>query len=95
MYQKKETIENAILLVLDVLCLLVSVAAAFAIRYGLFYGRDKHGDQIWQVSFICLLLIVINVLINFNHHFFRRGFFEELIAVIKMQAVFSLSLIHI
>ena len=90
MYQKKETIENAILLVLDVLCLLVSVAAAFAIRYGLFYGRDKHGDQIWQVSFICLLLIVINVLINFNHHFFRRGFFEELIAVIKMQAAFSI-----
>ena len=90
MYQKRKTLENAIILMLDVLCLLAGLGAAFAIRFGLFYGSGAHGDQTWQVIFICLLFIVIHLTLDFNHHFFRRGFFEELVAVVKMQAVFSI-----
>ncbi|MFQ9650191.1 MAG: hypothetical protein ACLRZZ_08175 [Enterocloster sp.] len=63
---------------------------AFGIRFHLFFGSLEHGDQIWQVSFVSLLFIVIHLVIDFNHHFFRRGYFEEFIAVIKMQAVFAI-----
>ena len=90
MYQKRKTLENAIILMLDVLCLLIGLGAAFAIRFQLFFGSTDHGDQIWQVSFICLLFIVIHLALDFNHHFFRRGFFEEAVAVFKMQAVFAI-----
>lgn len=90
MYQKRKTLENAIILMVDVLCLLIGIGAAFALRFRLFFGNTQHGDQIWQVSFVCLLLIVIHLAVNFNHHFFRRGFFEELVAVMKMQLIFSI-----
>ena len=90
MYQKRKTLENAIILMIDVLCLLIGVGVAFGIRFHLFFGSLEHGDQIWQVSFVSLLFIVIHLVIDFNHHFFRRGYFEELIAVIKMQAVFAI-----
>ena len=90
MYQKRKTLENAIILMIDVLCLLIGVGVAFGIRFHLFFGSLEHGDQIWQVSFVSLLFTVIHLVIDFNHHFFRRGYFEELIAVIKMQAVFAI-----
>ena len=90
MYQKRKSLENTMLLVLDLLCLILSMVTAFAIRFCLFLGSEVHGDQIWQVSFLCLLFIVINVCANFNHHFFRRGFFEELVAVTKMMIVFAI-----
>ena len=90
MYQKRKTLENAIILMIDILCLLIGVGVAFGIRFHLFFGSLEHGDQIWQVSFVSLLFIVIHLVIDFNHHFFRRGYFEELIAVITMQAVFAI-----
>lgn len=90
MYQKRKTLENLIILAVDMLSLLVGLGIAFSLRFQLFMGSEEHGDQIWQVSFVCLLFVVIHLLVNFNHHFFRRGMFEELIAVIKMQVVFAI-----
>lgn len=69
MYQKRKTLENAIILMIDILCLLIGVGVAFGIRFHLFFGSLEHGDQIWQVSFVSLLFIVIHLVIDFNHHF--------------------------
>ena len=52
MYQKRKTLENAIILMIDVLCLLIGVGVAFGIRFHVFFGSLEHGDQIWQVSFV-------------------------------------------
>lgn len=90
MYQKKKTIENAIILVVELVCLIISSGIAFALRYQKFYGNWQHGDQFLQLSFMCMLYVFINLIINFNHHFFRRGFFEELVSVIKEQAAFAI-----
>lgn len=90
MYQKKKTIENAIILLVDLFCLIISTGLSFALRYQKFYGNGQHGDQFWQLSFMCMLYIFINLIINFNHHFFRRGFFEEMVSVIKEQAAFAI-----
>ena len=81
MYQKRKTIENMLIWLLDICCILCSSVMAFWIRYGRVYGRYEHGDQSWQIVFMCLLYILINVFIDFNHHFFRRGYFDELVSV--------------
>lgn len=41
--------------------------------------------------FMCLLYILLNVFIDFNHHFFRRGYFDELVSVIRLEIIFSIS----
>ena len=36
MYQKRKPLENAIILMIDILCLLIGVGVAFGIRFHLF-----------------------------------------------------------
>ena len=61
------------LLLLDLLCLLVSAAAAFGLRFGLFFGSSETGDQVWHVIFMGLLFITVNAFARFNEFFFRRS----------------------
>lgn len=91
MYQKRKTIENAIILMVDLVCVVISAGVSFALRYQRFYGNADHGDQLEQLGLMCMLYLFVNVLVNFNHHFFRRGFFEELVSVAKEQAVFAIT----
>ena len=47
MYENKKTFESILVLIVDLCSLIVSMGIAFWIRYGIFYGRFEHGDQIW------------------------------------------------
>lgn len=69
MYQKRRNMENMLIWLIDIFCILCSSALAFWIRYGILYGSFEHGDQAWLVFTMCLLYILINVCVNFNHHF--------------------------
>lgn len=69
--------------------MLMSFAVAFSIRFGLIYGVNERGDQIWQTVYMVLLYVLINVCIDFNHHFFRRGYLDELTQVLKEEVIFS------
>lgn len=89
MYQKKKAMEKFLILIIDILAVWISIGIAFGIRYGMLYGRYNHIDQLWQIILISLLYGLINSLTDFNHHFFRRGYFEEIVAIIRNQAVFS------
>lgn len=91
MYQKKKAMENFLILIIDILAVWISIGIAFGIRYGMLFGRYNHIDQLWQIILISLLYGLINSLADFNRHFFRRGYFEELVAIIRNQAVFSIS----
>ena len=91
MYQRRKRQENTMLLLLDLLCLLVSAAAAFGLRFGLFFGRSETGDQVWHVIFMGLLFITVNVFVRFNEFFFRRSPLEEAREVIRMEAIFAVS----
>ncbi len=95
MYQKRKAFENVLIMGLDMISIAISLAVAFWLRYGLIYGRDSRGDQMWLLVFVLALYAAINILEDFNDHFFRRGAFEELENVIKAEVVFSLSLILI
>ena len=90
MYQKRRNMENMLIWLIDIFCILCSGALAFGIRYGRLYGAFQHGDQVWLVVTMCLLYILINVFANFNHHFFRRGYFDELVSVVRLEIALSI-----
>lgn len=89
MYQKRKAVENILILLIDIFCMIISIGIAFGIRYNKFYGNFNHGDQLWQVVMITMLYGLVSILTDSNSHFFRRGSFEELAAVIRSQAIFS------
>jgi len=90
MYQKRKSMENFLILIVDILAVWISSGIAFGLRYGMLYGRDNHIDQLWQITLISLLYGVMNLLTDYNRNFFRRGYFEEFVALIRNQALFSI-----
>ena len=95
MYQKRKAFENILILGLDILSITVSLAFAFWMRYEVIFGRDVHGDQMWLLVFILALYAAINIFVDFNDHFFRRGPFEELVNVVRAEVWFGLALVLI
>ena len=93
MYENKKTFESILVLIVDLCSLIFSMGIAFWIRYGIFYGRFEHGDQIWLLLFAIALYGLIFVLMDFSHHFFRRGMFDEFVNVVKSELIFSAVLI--
>ena len=80
-YRKYSLIQTYSLVIIDVLCVLVSYLASYTIRY---QGTQHMG----QVDFaICLLFVLYcvlyDLLIDWNHFIFKRGYFDELAAVFK------------
>jgi len=93
MYQKSRTIENVLVMAVDLVCMVVSVIIAFLIRYHRILGINSNNDQVWQLPLIMVISILLDAFINFNNHFTRRGYFDELAEVIKKQ--FALSVVWI
>lgn len=89
MYQKKKAIENTIILLVDIICLWICLGIAYVIRYEVFYGMYEVGDQIWQLAFVTILYSLIHIFGDFTKHFFQRGYFEEIVAIIREQMFFS------
>lgn len=93
MYENKKTFESILVLIVDLCSLIVSMGLAFWLRYGIFYGRFEHGDQIWLLFFAVALYGLMFVLMDFSRHFFRRGMFDEIVSVVKSEVIFSAVLI--
>ena len=79
--RKTNLIQNYSLIMIDVICLLTAYVLAFLLRY----RGTEHMEQIDYV--FCLLLILFSVLYSFlidwNHFIFKRGYYSEMIAIIK------------
>ena len=93
MYENKKAFESILVLIVDLCSLMVSMGIAYGIRYGTFYGRYEHGDRIWLLLFSIALYGLMFVLMDFSHHFFRRGMFEEFMSVVKSELIFSVVLV--
>ena len=93
MYENKKAFESILVLIVDLCSLMVSMGIAYGIRYGTFYGKFEHGDQIWLLLFSIALYGLMFVLMDFSHHFFRRGMFEEFVSVVKSELIFSVVLV--
>lgn len=90
MYQKRKTIENILISLIDIICIWISIGLAFAIRYGLFFGIYRNRDSLWQVIIITLLYELVVFITDTTRHFFRRGYFEEMTSAIRGQSVLSI-----
>lgn len=90
MYQKRKFIEKVIILLLDLFSMGISVIIAFQLRYGIFMGVNESKDQLWQYVILAAIALILKLIFDFDHHFFRRGFFEELVSVGKEQIVISI-----
>ena len=79
--RKNNLIQNYWLIIIDVICILLSYAIAYTIRY-------RNTQCMGEMDFIlCLLLVLFCVLYSFlldwNHFIFKRGYFVELVAITK------------
>ena len=79
--RKNNLIQDYWLIIMDVICILLSYALAYTVRYR---GTQRMGE----LDFIlCLLLVLFCVLYSFlldwNHFIFKRGYFVELVAITK------------
>lgn len=90
MYQKRKAIENMLILLIDFMCIWISMGLAFAIRYGLFLGIDENSDSLWQIFIITLLYGLVVFASDTTRHFFRRGYFEEMVSIIRSQSALSI-----
>lgn len=91
MYQKRKTIEKGMLILVDAACLIISLIAAFQLRYHTFMGVSKSGDQFWLLPLTLVISVMANMIFEFSHHFFRQGYLENLVQVMKMQMTVSVA----
>lgn len=83
--KKYSLIQTYSLVVIDIIAILVSYGLAYVLRY-------KTFELFGQVDVtICLLLVTFcllyALLLDWNHFIFKRGYFDELIAIIKYVAI--------
>ena len=90
MYQKRKSVEKFLILLIDITAIWISSGIAFGLRYGFFFGRDNHRDQLWQIFLITLVYLLQNLFTDINYHFFRRGYFEEFVSVFRNQFIFTI-----
>lgn len=79
--RKNNLIQTYSLVLIDVACVLVSYICSFYLRY-------RGAEHLRQVDLvICLGLtlfcVLYGVLLDWNHYIFRRGYFDELVAILK------------
>lgn len=89
MYQKRQMMDNGIILFVDLIGVVISVAMAYWLRYHYILGSYKHLDQTWQISIMLLVSVATFFLNNSGYHFFRRGYFDECVVVLKEKLLFS------
>ncbi len=88
--RKNNIIQTYSLALIDVMCVILSYACAFTIRY-------RGSEHMGQIDFmICLGLVLFCVLyallLDWNHFFLTRGYYKELIAVCKYSAIMTFAL---
>ena len=66
MYQKRKTIEKGMLMLVD--ChhaWRISLVAAFHIRYSVFMGISRSGDQVWLIPLTLVIQVIASMVFDF------------------------------
>ena len=93
MYQKRRAIENVLVLALDLCAMVISFVIAVFLRYGTWQWTRAEGNQSQQITIMVILYIALHVVTNYYSNFFRRKNAEELVSVLKEEAVFYILLL--
>lgn len=84
MYQRKSRLQNLVVMILDCICLTVSLIAANYIRNGrLFYSDNERMDFGLLLGVFLTVYLGINLFRNLNSDLFLRGPLHELFCIIR------------
>ncbi|MBQ0027455.1 MAG: sugar transferase [Lachnospiraceae bacterium] len=88
--KKNNLIQTYSLIIIDVMVVVCSYLVSYMVRYGTLNKFGQNG------GLICLLLVLFCVmyalLLDWNHFIFKRGYFDELMAVLKYDVILLISL---
>lgn len=88
--KKNNLIQTYSLIVIDVLTVVLAYLISYFVRYGTLRKFGQNG------GLICVMLVLFCVmyalLLNWNHFIFKRGYFDELMAVLKYDVILLISL---
>lgn len=84
MYQRKSRLQSLIVLLLDCICIMVSLMLANYIRNGSFFGSDNARMDFGMLLGACLTVyLAMNLFRNTNRNIFLRGPLHELIHIVQ------------
>lgn len=89
----KKDLPNKFLLIVDISCILLSFFLATWIRYGditnTWFSTEGYG-----IAFVIILTLYIAIYYSYNTYsgFFKRGFFEEMVVVVKINIIFAVTI---
>lgn len=84
MYQRKSRLQNLIILMLDCICIAVSLVAANYIRNGRLFYSDNEKMNFGLLLGACLtVFLAMNLFRNLNSGMFLRGPLHELFSIIR------------
>ncbi len=93
MYGKKKTVENILILALDLICITVALGFAFWRRYERVFGIWNDWDSRWVLTLFLMIYTVLALLLDPYRHFFRRGAIEEFKQVLKSEVILYLTVL--
>lgn len=86
MYEKRKTIEHLLALFSDFVCIIIAYAIATYIRFQQWFAISE-GHQSGTILFIiCAVYLVLGLLIGYYKNFMRRGYFDEALQLLWMEA---------
>ena len=91
MYQKRRTMQNFLILLIDLVSIFLSLSMAFYIRYRHFIRTDDGVDQRNILGYILILAILVTFATDNYHHFFIRQRLGELRAVFELNIIVCVS----
>ena len=91
MYQKRKTMQNFTILIIDLISIFISLSLAFYIRYQHFIRTDGGQDQRNILGYILMLNVLVAFATDNYHHFFIRQRLGELRAVFELNAILCMT----
>ncbi len=91
MYQKRRTMQDFLILAVDLISIFLSLSLAFYIRYHHFIRTDSGIDQRHVLGYILILNVFVAFLMDNYHHFFMRKMLGEFRAVLEVNVILCLT----
>ncbi len=88
MYQRRSRLQNLVVMMLDCICIAVSLVVANYIRNGRFFYSDNERMDFGLLLGVCLTVYLgVNLFRNLNSNIFLRGPLHELFCIVRNNAL--------
>lgn len=92
--KKSRVLETYSLIIIDILAIIISFILALGIRFASYTAEARARLITDREYLVCVLVVLISILYgvftDYNREFFTRGFFVELVAILKYELIMLL-----